>query len=831
MIQLCALLLAAVPSGLVQEDSTPSASAPRATRPADLEARDLRSSTVEYDIRARLEDIDEKPKRLVGSETIRWTNRSGEPVGDLWFHLYLNAFANNRSAHMSEAGGSLRGKSTEEIAKENWWGWQQIESVKVGGVDVTDTLRYRTPDAKPGDLQGYLAVQDHTVVSVDLPRSIADREEVEIEVEWSSRLPRVRRRTGYKDDFLLVAQWFPKLGVYEGGRGWNCHQFHASTEFYADYGYYKVSLDLPARYSEKVYGSGVRIQDMIKGDDRVQVVFEAPSLADRTRLDQFGLPARVHDFTWTGDTKYQVHTKKFSWNEWADVRFPDEVAKARAAFGEDANLALRDVDITVLIQPEHVDQAERHALATEAALFFYGLWFGEYPYEHITVIDPAWGARGAGGMEYPTLFTAGTRMYTRPSMHSPESVTVHEAGHQFWYGLVGNNEFEAAWLDEGFNSYTDSEVLWRVFGPEVDTTDYARVPLDGVRPTALPGSGGSRIERALTAQDLRLPRPDWVDEWKLTKNAWGYVVSPVQNVIGRPLRSSGVVDLWRDQPWLTLVDRRYDTRWSDRYGYLRSPDDDPIETYCWKYVDGNSHRTNSYPRTAVALRTLRGLVGEEAFLRGMRAYAADWRYRHPYPQDFYASFLEHSGADVAWFLEDAFQTVKTIDWSVEVDESKAKEPVGWFLNDAGQWEKRREADAEETAEAPEEPEAPQVLELTLRRKGELCMPLLVRVQYEFEGDVENAPPAADLVQEFTWSREEQLARPWMKWERELPKDWRTKSVILDPERKIYMDLDMSDNQWFRRPNGRDGKAAALHWTERVLRFTQSQLVWQSAIGG
>ena len=77
MIQLCALLLAAVPSGLVQEDSTPSASAPRATRPADLEARDLRSSTVEYDIRARLEDIDEKPKRLVGSETIRWTNRSG----------------------------------------------------------------------------------------------------------------------------------------------------------------------------------------------------------------------------------------------------------------------------------------------------------------------------------------------------------------------------------------------------------------------------------------------------------------------------------------------------------------------------------------------------------------------------------------------------------------------------------------------------------------------------------------------------------------------------------------------------------------------------------
>ena len=85
------------------------------------------------------------------------------------------------------------------------------------------------------------------------------------------------------------------------------------------------------------------------------------------------------------------------------------------------------------------------------------------------------------GMEYPTLFTAGTGLFTQPDEYRPESVTIHEAGHQFWYGLVGNNEFEAAWLDEGFNSYTDSEVLWRVYGPRRATTDYARVPVDGVQ--------------------------------------------------------------------------------------------------------------------------------------------------------------------------------------------------------------------------------------------------------------------------------------------------------------------------------------------------------------
>ena len=126
-----------------------------------------------------------------------------------------------------------------------------------------------------------------------------------------------------------------------------------------------------------------------------------------------------------------------------------------------------------MIHPERIEQADRHIKATGAALFFYGLWFGEYPYSQITVVDPAWGGGGASGMEYPTLFTCGTRLFTTEDMHSPEGVTVHECGHQFWYGLVGNNEFEAAWLDEGFNSFTDSEVMWRVYGPRRQTTSYS----------------------------------------------------------------------------------------------------------------------------------------------------------------------------------------------------------------------------------------------------------------------------------------------------------------------------------------------------------------------
>jgi hypothetical protein len=62
-------------------------------------------------------------------------------------------------------------------------------------------------------------------------------------------------------------------------------------------------------------------------------------------------------------------------------------------------------------------------------------------------------------MEYPTLFTGGTNRYSPKEASSPEGVTVHECGHQWWYGLIGNNEFEEAWLDEGFNTYSTDRVI------------------------------------------------------------------------------------------------------------------------------------------------------------------------------------------------------------------------------------------------------------------------------------------------------------------------------------------------------------------------------------
>ncbi len=74
-------------------------------------------------------------------------------------------------------------------------------------------------------------------------------------MDFVSRLPRVSVRTGYKGDFFFVVQWFPKIGVFQDG-GWNCHQFHASSEFFADFGNYDVSIDVPARFKGRVGATG-----------------------------------------------------------------------------------------------------------------------------------------------------------------------------------------------------------------------------------------------------------------------------------------------------------------------------------------------------------------------------------------------------------------------------------------------------------------------------------------------------------------------------------------------------------------------------------------------
>ncbi len=383
-----------------------------------------------------------------GRETLRWRNTSSVPVEDLQVHLYLNAFASNRSTFMVESGGQLRG---DEFDEERW-GYVEIESISLpGGTDLKPVEQYIAPDDGNPD--------DRTVVRYPLPEPLPPGAWIDVEIEFESRLPDVFARTGIHGDFVLAGQWYPKIAVFEdaGARGraepgWNAHQFHANSEFYADFGDYEVTLTLPDRYQGKIGATGKMQGEPVVAGGNVTVTFAQ---------------AGVHDFAWTADPGYLVLTERF--DPVADV--PEELRRRwTATLGLSAEeIALSPVEITLLLRPENAAQAGRYFRSAKEAIRGYGLRLGAYPYETLTLVDPAWGALGAGGMEYPTFITLATHpLLTWPmfdEVHAPELVTIHEFGHQFFQGMIASNEFEESWLDEGINSYYEMEVMEDEYAP------------------------------------------------------------------------------------------------------------------------------------------------------------------------------------------------------------------------------------------------------------------------------------------------------------------------------------------------------------------------------
>jgi len=355
-----------------------------------------------------------------GTELLTWTNRTSRPASTLQFHLYLNAFRNTISTYWRESGGRDR---RGDLIRESFGGVELTRMTYSDGTDLLPALAYIAPDdGNP---------HDRTVAEVTLPRPVAPGETARVSIDFRSRLPRVFRRTGWKGDFFMVAQWFPKIGVLQED-GWNCHQFHAFSEFFSDFGDYDVTIDVPARYRGKVGATGGNPVERVVGD-RVVYRFRQQS---------------VHDFAWTADPSFVVVTEPFR------------------------EAGLSDVEITLLLQPEHGGQAERYIRAIKASLSSMGRILGPYPYPVLTAVDPPWGASAAGGMEYPTLITCGTHLVAPASVQNPEEVTVHEFGHQFFYGILANNEFEEPYLDEGFNTYLTYRVLKATYGPDHSEVDF-----------------------------------------------------------------------------------------------------------------------------------------------------------------------------------------------------------------------------------------------------------------------------------------------------------------------------------------------------------------------
>jgi hypothetical protein len=512
----------------------------------DTSARSPRNAN--YILQATL---DPAARAIVGSGRLTWRNVSTIPATELRFHLYWNAWRDAKSSWMRElrfAGGPSR---LSERPAEDWASIDLTKLAVTGSGDLLARARFIAPD--DGN------AEDRTVLAVPLDRPVAPGGTIEVDLGWTSRVPRTFARTGAIGDYFFIAQWFPKIGVLED-TGWNCHQFHVATEFFADFGVYDVSLTVPTSWLVGATG-----REQSKTD-----------LGNGTTTHRY-VEADVHDFAWTASPTFIERRERFE------------------------EPGLPPVDIRLLLQAGHADQADRHFSATRAVLKYYGQWFGPYPYGHVTVVDPVtiFNARaqgeGTGGMEYPTLFTAGTRSYAPWRGTQPESVTIHEAGHQFWYGIVATNEFEHAWMDEGLNTFAQARVMAEV----------------------------------------------WPQRFVAVERYFGGVI-----------------------PW-TFADVRWsrDVDGGRLNSFRPVAGHDAQSTPTWEYFPGSASQI-SYSKTALWLGTLERFLGWATVQRILSTYFQRGAFRHPRPEEFFGIANEVSGRDLTWFFDAVHRSSAKFDYGV-----------------------------------------------------------------------------------------------------------------------------------------------------------------------
>jgi len=371
---------------------------------------------VDYDIRAAL---DTATHTIRGEETIRYTNNSPDTLRYLWLQLDMNAGATQTRFAPLIPPFARPEQINEGVTLERV---NVLHAARSGARPAPSPLVYRV---------------NATMLSVELDRPLPPKATVSLDIAWHHQVPRQGRtgRQRYPEGWLYqIAQWYPRLAVYDDVRGWNTDQYLGAGEFYLEYGDFDVAITAPAGYT--VTGTGVlrnatevlaaaqraRLALAARSDTTIHII--APEEVGRADLLPPGTgstrtwrysASNVRDFAWGA-------APNFVW----DASSWDGIL-AQALFPVQAlNIWRTAADMT------------RHSI------MIHSRWL-HYPWPTaISVNGPV------GGMEYP--------MITFDDAENEKELyytIAHEQGHEWFPMIVGSNERLYGWMDEGFNTFID----------------------------------------------------------------------------------------------------------------------------------------------------------------------------------------------------------------------------------------------------------------------------------------------------------------------------------------------------------------------------------------
>lgn len=394
------------------------AAVPAITPPLERDTADYWQQEVHYVIQASL---DEPSGVLAGREAIAYVNHSPDTLTEFYLHLYLNAF---RPGSRWADRDSIEGRRRFNDLGDPDYGFERIARSAIGGVPVSPQFPY---------------APDSTIVRFALPAALAPGEGLDLTIEWRARPSTVPRRQGRRGRRFDFAQWYPRVVVYDRG-GWQDHPLYPAGEFYGEFGSYDVTLDVA---DDQVIGAtGIALE----GDPGWEGAKARRGLVVDYQRDWYAAssrPARGSAARATGCASAVPGPGRKCVRFYAEdvhhfaMSLNPEYRYEQGRFG--------DVVVRALYLAEDVGTWGNGIAVgrTVEALRWLDELFGPYPWPQITNVHRIEG----GGTEFPMMVMNGG---------AGLGLILHEVGHNYVMGVLGNNEWKEGYLDEGFTSFQTS---------------------------------------------------------------------------------------------------------------------------------------------------------------------------------------------------------------------------------------------------------------------------------------------------------------------------------------------------------------------------------------
>ena len=368
---------------------------------------------VDYSIEVSLNDTEHS---LKGFETFTYKNNSSQTLDKLFIHLWPNAYKNSKTA-----------MSKQKFRQGDFFMLWAKPTAK-GYIDSLDFKVNNTP-AK----WDYFEDQEDIAV-LTLPQPLAPGASITVSTPFFVKLPSGSiSRLGHIEQSYQITQWYPKPAVYDKD-GWHPIPYLTQGEFYSEFGSFDVKITLPENYTVGATGD-LQTQSEI---DRLNKL----SAEEGPTSDDFPPSApllktlhykqsNVHDFGWFADKRWIVRK--------GEMELPQ---------------SKRKVTTWAMFTPGNKSIWEEEGIKSiNDGLYYYSLWSGDYPYNVCTAVDGTISA--GGGMEYPNVTVIGNS----GDASQLRVVVIHEVGHNWFYGILGSNERDNAWMDEGINSFFETRTI------------------------------------------------------------------------------------------------------------------------------------------------------------------------------------------------------------------------------------------------------------------------------------------------------------------------------------------------------------------------------------